>query len=41
MPTDMGVIKDFLLFSLGLTDPINDSAIFSLISSQRIIKKAN
>ena len=24
MPTDMGVIKDFLLVSLGLPDPIND-----------------
>jgi len=39
--TDIGVIKDLLLVSLGLPDPIKDSTIFSLISSQRIIKKAN
>ena len=29
IPTDMGLIKDFLLVSLGLPDPINDSTIFS------------
>ena len=35
----MGVIKDFLLFSFGLPDPINDSAIFCLICRLSIIKK--